>query len=419
MSSSIPKSRTILATLRSGDLSGLTHFSDFWRKWKSQGDQIDVFDSREQIGVGHYKLWRLLLEERRQWRRLLKRNYGFNVCTGKFWRSKEYDVISQSIPVLEKYSPNNSIKTDAIVLDHWSRRRQCLRHPFYRALEQYLAVWDCLEQCGDPPEYLANPFFVAYSERQPFLMINGEQYLKRFLFDEMAQTHAIHGETTRQYLSKPDQRFRCRDIKAAFNAVYMPLIKILQPEAGPEGDTDDFYGAFADVGISLRKDIRLKKVVEDDGNNPYEYKRQLIPNVVTYEVLPNLWTIPDLVEREKAFHRLPGKTAYALGKMLGVVRRRKQPLTVEIREETSESSTAKHKTRPASEQTDEKKLQMASSMLDQLPQRQREVFMMSRGQNMTLKEIASELDIQPGTAASHLARAVFKIKKLRVEQNIS
>lgn len=419
MSSSIPKSRTFLATPRPRDLSGPTYFSDFWRKWKSQGDQIDVFDSREQIGVGHYKLWKLLLVERRQWRRLLKRNYGFNVCTGKFRWPQEYGVTNQYIPVLEKYSPTSSIESGKNVLDHWSRRHQCLRHPFYRALEQYLAVWDCLEQCGDPPEYLANPSFLAYSERQPFLMINGEQYLKRFLFDEMAQMHAILGETAHQYLSKPHQRFRCRDIKAAFDVVYMPLIKVFQPKAGPEGDTDDFYGAFADVGISLRKDIRLKKVLGDAGNNPYEYKRQLVPNVVMHNVLPNLWAIPDLVEREKAFHRLPGKTAYALGKMLGVVRGRKQLLTVKIREETSESISAKIKTRPASEQADEKKLQMVSSILDQLSQRQREVFVMSRIQNMTLKEIASELDIQLGTVASHLARADSKIKKLRVEQNIS
>jgi len=92
---------------------------------------------------------------------------------------------------------------------------------------------------------------------------------------------------------------------------------------------------------------------------------------------------------------------------------------VKIREETSESISAKIKTRPASEQADEKKLQMVSSILDQLSQRQREVFVMSRIQNMTLKEIASELDIQLGTVASHLARADSKIKKLRVEQNIS
>ena len=52
---------------------GMEQFHDYWRLWGKHGagDRSGIFDSRESIGVGHYKLWKYLMVERRCWRRYL------------------------------------------------------------------------------------------------------------------------------------------------------------------------------------------------------------------------------------------------------------------------------------------------------------------------------------------------------------
>ena len=144
-------------------LDRTAQFQDYWRRWsaKGGGKKVAIFDSGEPIGVGHYKLWKLLLAERKLWRRYLHSIYGFDVRSGKFTRCTR-NSSNQPIPLLEEAS-EGEVGTD--VMERLSHRRQCLRHPFYLALEQYLAACDCLERCGDPPELLSNPHFVLYAER--------------------------------------------------------------------------------------------------------------------------------------------------------------------------------------------------------------------------------------------------------------
>ncbi|WP_236973604.1 RNA polymerase sigma factor [Membranihabitans maritimus] len=50
------------------------------------------------------------------------------------------------------------------------------------------------------------------------------------------------------------------------------------------------------------------------------------------------------------------------------------------------------------------------NVIDQLPVRQREVFLLSREQGLTYKEIAEELKISPHTVRNHLAQALKTLK---------
>lgn len=394
--------------------SGMNKYKDHWRQQQLKGDKVDLFDSREPIGVGHMKLWKFLMTERRLWRRYLSRAYGFDVRTGRFTQIKRVSGGYPSIPFLET-SPIEKTESGQDVLNRWSRRLQCLRHPFYQALAQYLAVCDCQDLCGDPLEFLANPHFTTYSERRAVLTIHAQEHVKSSLLREIGDSAIVPRETWGEYLARPRRTFRCRSARGAFNAVYLPVKKILEPECGPDGDTGDFYGAFADNGISLRVDSRLKAVLKDGGADPYERKCQLIPGVVLNKVLPDLWKIADPNEREAEFYKLPGKTAYALGKILGVTRRRNQPLTVEL-EEISGRTPRKVDDRVAREQVNERDMKAATAILEKLPERQRTVYRLNRIEKLTLKEIAEYLNISPGTAASHLGRANKRIDELKQEK---
>lgn len=384
---------------------GMEQFYDYWRLWGKHGagDRSGIFNSRESIGVGHYKLWKYLTVERRYWRRYLNRLYGFSVRTGQFTASKRGGIGIQAIPVLEE-SPNEGKQTSQDILSRWSRRRQCLRHPFYQALEQYLVVCECLEECGDPPQLLANPRFVQYAERRLVLTIDGVQHVKSALVREMRPTDYLPGETYGDYSKRPHKHFRCRDMKAAFHNVYLPITKILDMDSGPDGDIDQFFGSFADTGISLTKDVKLKAALKLDRADPYEIKRQLLPSVVMNQVVPKLLEIADPLQREAAFRKLPGKAAYALGQVVGVVSKKSKPrpavdIDANITSELSE--------RVAREQINE----AARQVMAQLSLSQRNVYLLHEVDKLTLKEIAQQLDIAPGTAASHLSRAKAKIKE--------
>ena len=255
------------------------------------------------------------------------------------------------------------------------------------------------------------------------LPIAGVSYNKRFLRDEMEQAEAIPGEAYGEFLKRPQKSFRSRSIEAAFHSVYMPLERILAPEAEQVADTDQFYGAFADVGISLREAVRLKAALKSDGANPYELKRQLLPGAVQNEVLPKLMEISDLDEREVAFRKLPGKAAYVLEKALGATKKTKRPPTVQLNEETTSNGDSLEE-RVAREQVNEEALarpfvpndgqsESAENIIAQLSPRQRTIYILHEVNRLTLDEISQRLNIAPGTAASHYARAKAKISEMR------
>jgi len=55
---------------------------------------------------------------------------------------------------------------------------------------------------------------------------------------------------------------------------------------------------------------------------------------------------------------------------------------------------------------------MISRAVDQLPRRQKKVFMLRHYEGLTLKEIAEALNCSPGTVKAHLFRATRKMRKL-------
>lgn len=57
-------------------------------------------------------------------------------------------------------------------------------------------------------------------------------------------------------------------------------------------------------------------------------------------------------------------------------------------------------------------LQDISSIVNQLPPKCREVYLLSRGQQLSHKEIAERLSISPGTVRNHLTRA---LRQLRID----
>lgn len=389
--------------------SGMEKFQGYWREWK-EGGKAGIFNSIESIGVGHTKLWRFLISERRLWRRHLQATYGFNVRSGKFAKSARHNK-DLPIPALTKrgalYMP-----------------RECLRHHFYQALEQYLVVCECLQQCGDPPELLANLFFWRYAERSPILFIAGDQHVKQLLLWEMRQTSYIPGETYGEYLDRPHKRFRSQDMSSLFDMVYLPLTKILDPESGPDGDTALFFGAFADTGISLTKDVRLKAALKLDGADPYDSKHQLLPSVVMNKVVPQLMEIADQLKRETAFRKLPSKAAYALGQVVGVVpKKSKRPPTVEPSEDATSDEASLHQ-RVAREQISnllsprrsefqEDQRTIMDQRLAKLSARQREVYVLHEDEELNLEEIGQQLNIAQGTAATHYWRAKAKMKEMQ------
>jgi RNA polymerase sigma factor (sigma-70 family) len=404
------------------EAKGAERFHDYWRLWGKHGagDRSTIFDSRESIGIGHYRLWKFLIIERRCWRKCLHSTYGFNVHTGQFMASRSGGIATQEVLVLEE-PPIEGEQTSQDVLSRWSRRRQCLRHPFYQALEQYLAVCECLEGCGDPPPLLANPHFAQYSERRLLLTINGAQHVKSALVQEMRLTDSLPGETWGAYINRPHKHFRCRDMKAAFHNVYMPITKILDMESGPDGDTDQFFGSFADTGINLTKDVRLKAALKEVGADPYQIKRQLLPSVVMSKVVPKLLEIVDPLNREAAFRKLPGKTAYALGQVVGVIPKKyKRPSGVEPTENVISDEASLHKQlvrelrkdqlTPRRSEFQDNQNKIMLQCLAELSAGQREVYILHEVDKLTLKAIAFQLDIAPGTAASHYSRAKVKVK---------
>lgn len=405
---------------------GIEQFHDYWRLWGKHGagDRSGIFDSRESIGVGHYKLWKYLVMERRCWRRCLHSAYGFNVRTGQFMASKRGGIGTQPIPTLEEPAAEGE-QTSQNVLNRWSRRRQCLRHPFYQALEQYLVVCECLEKCGDPPQFLANPRFVQYAERRLVLTINEVQHVKSALLREMSPTDYLPGETWGDYMKRPHKHFRCRDIQGAFRSVYLPITKILDISSGPEGDTDQFFGAFADTGISLTKDVKLKAALKLDGADPYESKQQLLPPVVMNQVVPKLLEIADPLQREAAFRKLPGKAAYALGQVVGVVlKKSKRPPVVELSEDVTSDEASLHERvareriseqlSPRRSEFQEDQMTIMRQRLAKLSASQQEVYILHEVEKLTLKEIAQQLNIAPGTASTHFNRAKAKIKEMQI-----
>ena len=284
-------------------------------------------------------------------------------------------------------------------------------------------VCECLEECGDPPQLLANPRFVQYAERRLVLTLDGVQHVKSALVREMRPTDYLPGETYGDYSKRPHKHFRCRDMRAAFHNVYLPITKILDMDSGPDGDIDQFFGSFADTGISLTVAFSLKEALKLDGDDPYESKRQLLPSVVINQVVPKLLEIADPLEREAAFRKLPGKAAYALGQVVGVKKKPKRPPTVESSGDTTSEEKSlyervareqmKEQLPPRRSEFQEDQLTMMRQRLAKLSASQKEVYVLHEVEKLTLKEIAQQLNIAPGTAASHYSRAKAKIKEAK------
>lgn len=64
-------------------------------------------------------------------------------------------------------------------------------------------------------------------------------------------------------------------------------------------------------------------------------------------------------------------------------------------------------------------LQLTERIIDTLPPRQKEVLLLKRKENMSMKEISELLDISPKTAENHLTQALKKIKEALTEEKLS
>jgi len=67
----------------------------------------------------------------------------------------------------------------------------------------------------------------------------------------------------------------------------------------------------------------------------------------------------------------------------------------------------------------EEKIQLVNRAIDQLPKKNREVFLLSRKSGYKHKEIAKKLDISEKTVEKHISRATLMIKKWFKENNVS
>jgi len=64
-------------------------------------------------------------------------------------------------------------------------------------------------------------------------------------------------------------------------------------------------------------------------------------------------------------------------------------------------------------------LELVDRLIDQLPPRQREVFIMRKKEGKSLKEIASVLKISPKTVENHLTEAMRKIKEGLTKEHLA
>jgi RNA polymerase sigma-70 factor (ECF subfamily) len=67
----------------------------------------------------------------------------------------------------------------------------------------------------------------------------------------------------------------------------------------------------------------------------------------------------------------------------------------------------------------EERLKLMESAIDQLPKKNREVFLLSKKSGYKHKEIASQLDISENAIEKHISRATQSIKKWLKEKNSS
>ncbi len=64
-------------------------------------------------------------------------------------------------------------------------------------------------------------------------------------------------------------------------------------------------------------------------------------------------------------------------------------------------------------------LEMVDNVVKQLPERQREIFIMRKKEGRSLKEIAAILDISPKTVENHITEAMKKIKNKLSGENLA
>lgn len=67
----------------------------------------------------------------------------------------------------------------------------------------------------------------------------------------------------------------------------------------------------------------------------------------------------------------------------------------------------------------EERMQLLESAIDQLPKKNREVFLLSKKSGYKHKEIASQLDISEKAVEKHISRATQSIKKWLKEKKNS
>ncbi|MDO5969856.1 sigma-70 family RNA polymerase sigma factor [Flavivirga aquimarina] len=67
--------------------------------------------------------------------------------------------------------------------------------------------------------------------------------------------------------------------------------------------------------------------------------------------------------------------------------------------------------------TFKEKLNLIEQAIEQLPERQKEVFLLNKKENYRYKEIANQLGITEKTVEKHISRSIAKIKKILVSKN--
>ncbi len=377
-------------------------FSVFWREWK-EGRRRGPFDSKEHIGVAHYRLWLILVSERRKWRRLLRRQFGYDVGANRF-----VGVLGKATAnVASALEPDPAeMNSSQAPFNYLSRQRRVKRHPFFIALKEYLVVLQCLQtRCSAPPDLINNLYYSCDVLLNQSCDFNGVRYSSQDLIESINQPEFSKGETYGEYMKRPEAQhiYACEQACDDFHATYWPLFKVLDSDWLTDEGMELFFGGHAYQGISLQVARSLRGQLRQVFPNAYDGLRSLLPET-TKAVLQEIWKESDPIKRLEAFDKLPGKTSNLLRKQLPALEKKDQTNCVPFNEDTVPASQQEIQTRLVTTEMIETQIAVKG-----LTDREREVYLLKKTQGYTLAEIASILNIKPGTVASHYDRAKVKL----------
>lgn len=135
---------------------------------------------------------------------------------------------------------------------------------------------------------------------------------------------------------------------------------------------------------------------------------------VVQEVFFKIWKSRKMINQDLSFKAYLFKIAYNYIQELFLKINRERAYRHEIIQSTFESSNEME------ERLDyHSLLEITEKIIDQMPQRQKEILLMKRKDGMAVKEIATILDISPKTVENHLTEALKKLKEGLANEKIA